>query len=242
MGAVDQASSSAGAASLLRVDRLQRKLGYKFKDEGLLVRALTHRSASFHRNNERLEYLGDSVLGYVITCNLHRTRQAASEGALTLARSELVRRSTLAEIAHSLSLGDHLALGIGEKRSGARHNSSILADALEATIGAVHEDGGIEVATLLVMSLMGDRLNSSAAVAKDAKSSLQELMQARSIPLPCYRILEEAGPQHDLRFVVSCEIAELGLSTTGEGNSRKDAEKQAAAAMLHQFEVGDERG
>lgn len=220
-----------------RLDALQRKLGHQFADLGLLVRALTHRSASAGRSNQRLEFLGDAVLGYVTAAHLHQSLAAAPESALTLARAALVKRATLAEVARSLDLGEHLAFGVGELRSGAWRRDSILADALEAVIGAVHEDGGLEAARALVLRLFGSRLAGSAA-AKDAKSALQEFTQARRLSLPEYRTIQQVGPRHQPCFTVSCEVARLGLAAKAEGASRKEAEMRAAAALLSQIEAG----
>ena len=226
-----------------QLDRLQRRLNYQFADERLLIRALTHKSASPDSNNERLEYLGDAVLGYAVAAHLHREHPREAESGLTLARAALVKRSTLAEIGHGLALGDHMRFGVGELRSGAFRRASVLANGVEALIGAVHEDGGVEAARALVIHLLGDRLAGlTEALVKDAKSALQEFAQARAMPLPVYRILEEAGERHAPRFIVSCEVAELGLRATAEGASRKEAEKRAAAQLLDQIEADDEGG
>ena len=218
--------------------RLQRTLNYRFADERLLIRALTHKSASPDRSNERLEYLGDAVLGYAVAAHLHREHPGEAESGLTLARAALVKQGTLAEIGHALALGDYMRFGIGEMRSGAFRRASVLANGVEALIGAVHEDGGVEAARALVVRLLGDRLASlTAAQAKDAKSALQEFAQSRAMPLPVYRIEEEAGARHAPRFIVSCEVAKLGLKATAEGASRKEAEKRAAAQVLDQIET-----
>lgn len=229
------------AAHQRRLDVLQRKLGYRFADAGLLLRALTHKSASARRNNERLEYLGDAVLGYVIAARLHQDLAASPESALTLRRAALVKQATLAEVARSLDLGAHLALGVGELRSGGERRASIVANALEAVVGAVHEDGGIEAARALVLRLLAERLAGS-AVAKDAKTALQEFAQAQAVDLPEYRIVEQVGPRHRPCFTISCEIAQLGLKAKAQGASRKEAEMQAAAALLSQVEAGDGQG
>ena len=224
-----------------RLDALQHRLGYRFADVDLLLRALTHKSASARRNNERLEYLGDAVLGYVIAAHLHQDLAAAPESVLTLRRAALVKQATLAEVARSLDLGAHLALGVGEMRSGGGRRASIVADALEAVVGAVHEDGGIEAARALALRLLADRLAGS-AVAKDAKTALQEFAQARAVDLPEYRIVEQVGPRHRPCFTICCEVAQLGLKAQARGASRKEAEMQAAAAVLSQVEADDERG
>lgn len=228
-----------GKARCRHLARLQDKLGYQFADEALLSRALTHRSASGGRNNERLEYLGDAVLGYVTAAQLFRSLPKASESVLTLARSALVKRSALAEVANALNLGEHLALGVGELRGGVGNRASILADALEALIGAVHEDGGLEAARALIERLLAERLRKPAPSEKDPKTTLQERLQAQSFALPGYRILEETGPHHERRFLVCCQVPALGLAAEGRGDTRKAAEQNAAAAMLKQLESAD---
>ena len=215
---------------------LQKKLQYGFEDQALLVRALTHRSAS-PDHNERLEFLGDAVLGYVVGEYLHRTRRDDREDSLTLLRASLIRRETLVEVAREVDVGACLLLGVGERRSGARHRASILADALEALIGAVHEDGGIEASRALIMHLFRDRLeNLAERVRKDPKSDLQERLQARGLKLPEYRTLEIAGRQHDQVFNVACELGELEVSVSATGQNRKEAEMRAAALMIGEVE------
>ena len=238
----DGAGATPGKGHSLRLGPLQRKLGYQFADEALLIRALTHRSASGKRNNERLEYLGDAVLGYVTAAHLYGALPKASESVLTLARSALVKRAALAEVACALNLGEHLAFGAGELRCGAQSRASILADALEALIGAVHEDGGIDAARAFTERLLAERLADPAPSGKDPKSTLQECLQAHAFALPAYRILEETGPQHERRFLVCCQVPALGLTANGEGVTRKSAEKEAAAAMLRQLEAQDAAG
>ena len=231
------------AVRAAQFERLQRKLNYRFADERLLIRALTHKSASLDGNNERLEYLGDAVLGYVVAAHLHRAHPVEAESGLTLARAALVRRGTLAEVGQELALGDHMIFGIGEMRSGAFRRASILANGIEALIGAVHEDGGVEAGRALVIHLLADRLDGlAAALVKDAKSALQEFAQGRAMPVPEYRIVEEVGARHAPRFIVSCEVAKLGLRATAEGASRKEAEKRAAAQLLDQIEADDQAG
>ena len=215
---------------------LQRKLGHGFADPALLVRALTHRSASRH-HNERLEFLGDAVLGYVIGEYLHRTREGHREDSLTLLRASLIRRETLEAVAREIGLGEHLLLGIGERRSGARGRASILADAMEAVIGAVHEDGGIETARALIMRLFRGRLDNLAEQAlKDPKSILQERLQAQGFELPEYRTVGVSGQDHQQVFNVACELRDLDVSVTATGQSRKQAEKRAAALMIGEVE------
>ena len=219
-----------------RLQALEDKLDYRFRDEQLLVRALTHRSAS-GQHNERLEFLGDAVLGYVIGDYLHRTRQGQRENSLSLLRASLIKRDSLVEIARAIDLGAHLALGPGEHRSGAAGRASILADALEAVIGAAHEDGGIEASRSLILYLFRERLKNLAERAtKDPKSELQERLQARGLGLPAYRIVDIEGRHHEQVFNVACEVMGLGMSVTACGQSRKVAEQSAAARMIVEIE------
>ena len=223
--------------------RLESGLGYHFRDKGLLEQALTHKSYA-RRHNERLEFLGDAVLGYVIADILYQDYPELAEDSLTLVRAELVRRDTLCEIALALGLGEHLRLGTGERKSGGRQRASILADATEAIIGAVSVDGGIVAARRLVLTLYRQRLAdvSRQGVSKDAKTSLQELLQSRGMVLPRYAVVSTAGSEHERTFTVSCEVPELGLTATGEGSSRRAAEKVAAQAMIEKMEEADTDG
>lgn len=200
-----------------------------------MTRALTHKSAS-STNNERLEFLGDAVLGYVIADHLHRTRLDEQEDLLTLSRASLVNRYALAHLARELELGEHLILGSGERKSGGQQRDSILADAMEGIIGAVHEDGGIEAARAMLERLFEQRLRDVGAhKIKDPKTELQELLQAESRPLPAYAIVGTEGLDHERVFEVSCEVLSLKLRVTATGSSRKDAEKQAAALMIDEI-------
>ena len=223
-------------AQPLDLTALQRHLGHRFEDPALLRRALTHRSAS-PQHNERLEFLGDAVLGYVIGEYLHRTRQGHREDSLTLLRTTLIRKETLVEVAREIDLGACLLLGIGERRSGARDRASILADALEALIGAVHEDGGVEAARATIMHLFRGRLENLAEQAsKDPKSALQERVQAQGFALPAYRTVDVAGRQHDQVFNVACEVRDVDVSVTATGQNRKEAEMRAAALMIGELD------
>lgn len=222
-------------APLLRA--LQDRLGYRFQDETLLRRALTHKSAS-KRHNERLEFLGDAVLGYVIAEHLHRTRRSHGEDGLSLLRAALVRRESLVAAALELNLGEQLMLGPGALASGAHERASVLANALEALIGSVHEDGGIEAARSLILDLFRERLrNLDSLAAKDAKTDLQERVQARGLQRPDYRLLEIEGQPHEQVINVACEMAQLSISVTAAGRSRKEAEKRAAARMIQALEA-----
>ncbi len=214
------------------MSRLESLLGYTFADRALLQQALTHRSAA-GRHNERLEFLGDAVLGYVIAEQLFTSRNADAEDALTLMRASLVRRETLAEIALQLDLGSCLKLGSGERSSGGHKRASILADALEAILGAVHVDGGIEAARQVIYRLFGERMSKlNVEDVKDPKTRLQEHLQGANLALPVYNIVETTGSAHERVFRVSCTIPELALEVTGEGTSRRAAEKIAADIML----------
>ena len=215
-----------------RLAALQARLGYVFHDPQRLRQALTHRSFSAS-NNERLEFLGDSVLNLAVAAQLY-AQPPASEGRLSYWRATLVREAALAELAHDLDLGACLILGDGEQRSGGAQRPSILADALEAVIGAVFVDGGFAAAAGVVERLYAQLLRDVdlQASAKDAKTLLQELLQARRMKVPSYLVLATRGPAHAQQFEVQCEVAELSLQTRGSGPSRRAAEQQAAQAML----------
>ncbi|MEZ5558354.1 MAG: ribonuclease III [Pseudomonadales bacterium] len=218
--------------SELQATRLESRLGYRFADPGLLEQALTHKSFA-RDHNERLEFLGDAVLGYVVAQRLFEARPGAAEDELTLLRASLVRRETLAELATELDVGSFLRLGVGERRSGGHKRKSILADALEALIGAVHLDGGIEAARALVLALLEPRLQAlDPETLKDSKTRLQELLQGRNLPLPEYAIVATSGAAHARVFTVSCRVGALHLEVTADGRSRRAAEKAAALRML----------
>jgi len=219
------------------IDRLQRQLGYEFRDVGLLTRALTHRSAG-SANNERLEFLGDAILGFEAADYLYQHVGDASEGQLSRMRAHLVKRETLAEIARSLELGNILHLGQGELRSGGQNRDSILADSVEAIIAAVYLDGGIDPARELVRRLLGERLANPAKALqhKDSKTRLQEHLQGNGQALPVYQVLEVSGDQHRQKFVVECRVEGLDMAASGQGSSRRKAEQQAAAAFLRLLE------
>lgn len=212
--------------------KLPRALGHEFTDEALLTAALTHRSAGGH-NNERLEFLGDAVLGLVVAEALFRAREQAREGELSRLRASLVKRDTLAEVARELHLGDYLHLGVGEQRSGGFRRASILADALEAVFGAIYLDGGFDAARACILRLFDARLSDlPQAAQKDAKTRLQELLQGRALALPRYELTATQGQDHAQRFTVSCTVEPLALRTEGEGSSRQQAEQIAALRML----------
>jgi ribonuclease-3 len=215
---------------------LQQRLDHVFANPRLLERALTHRSFSAD-HNERLEFLGDSVLGLSISGLLFEKLNQLPEGDLSRVRANLVKQETLFEIATRLDLARPLRLGEGEKRSGGHKRPSILADALEAVIGAVYLDAGFEAAAALVRRLYGGVELSAemSAMGKDPKTELQEWLQARKMKLPVYRVVATLGEAHKQTFDVECTVAETGTSERGIGASRRAGEQAAAAAMLQQL-------
>jgi ribonuclease III len=219
---------------------LERKLGYQFAQPALLSQALSHRSVGAP-NNERLEFLGDAWLGFVIAEALVFRYVQADEGQLSRLRSGLVKQETLASIARELELGDYLNLGAGELRTGGYARDSILADALEAVFAAVYLDGGADAARSLVLRLYEARLQAIVPERplKDPKTRLQELLQARHCPVPDYTVLEVWGSPHDQSFRVSCQIIEPPEMTEGSGGSRRRAEQQAAQLMLERLGIAD---
>ena len=227
---------------------LETRLGYQFRDAALLRQALTHKSAGAD-NFERLEFLGDSVLGFVIGEALFAALPAASEQRLTLLRASLVNEATLADVARQLALGTFLHLGLGARKTGDAERPSILANALEALLGAVVVDGGFDAAVTTVRGLFDARLATiresaedpgSDADLKDPKTRLQEWLQGRGHPLPAYVVVEKSGPEHARIFCVECRAGELA-STRGRGSSRREAEKAAAARALKRLEAANAR-
>ncbi|OGS99344.1 MAG: ribonuclease III [Gallionellales bacterium RIFCSPLOWO2_12_FULL_59_22] len=208
---------------------LCRQLGHVFVQPQLLQRALTHRSHA-PEHNERLEFLGDSVLGCVIAKYLYDNYPQLSEGELSRLRSNLVREDTLAVLAQQLDLGSQLKLGEGERKSGGFRRPSILADAMEALFGAVLLDGGFAAAEKTVLGLYVPYLAQVDAqtLGKDAKTLLQEYLQGKRIPLPNYSVVATQGQAHEQSFEVECAIPSLKISTRGKGSSRRNAEQQAA--------------
>jgi ribonuclease III len=208
---------------------LERQIGYQFKNRSLLQQALTHRSHG-SQNNERLEFLGDGVLNFIIAHQLFQRFPKLSEGDLSRMRAQLVKEPTLCEIASSLGLGEHLRLGEGELKSGGWRRPSVLADALEAMVGAAYLDGGFEAAEQMVVRLFTPLLEKldPKSIGKDPKSMLQEYLQSRKFDLPEYKVLATEGEAHCQTFRVECHIARLNISTNGEGASRRAAEQQAA--------------
>ena len=212
------------------------RLGFAFQDRALLEQALTHRSAGAP-HNERLEFLGDAFLGLVIADELHRLRPHADEGQLTRLRASLVRRETLAELARELDLGACLRLGGGELKSGGHRRDSVLANGLEAVLGAAYRDGGFHAACDLVRRLFASRIASlpESVPAKDPKTRLQEYLQARGRPLPEYAVTGVEGEAHARHFTVACRVADLAEPLHGQGASRRKAEQDAAARALTQL-------
>lgn len=209
--------------------RLQQALGYTFTRSDLLEQALTHRSYSA-LNNERLEFLGDSVLNCSVARALFDAFPDLPEGSLSRLRANLVRQETLADIAVMLKLGEVLRLGEGELKSGGFRRPSILADALESLFGAVFLDAGFNEAQRVVRGLFDPLVAKidPKASGKDAKTQLQELLQSRRLPLPEYRLIDTQGEAHDQSFIVECVLTRPSLSTRGEGKSRRAAEQEAA--------------
>ena len=220
---------------------LQVALGYRFHDPRLLQRALTHRSHSA-QHNERLEFLGDSVLSLVVSQQLYLRSEAATEGSLSRMRAHLVREESLHALALQLGLPQHLRLSEGEASGGGAQRASILADALEAIIGAVHLDGGFDAAQTLVTRWFEPLMREDASAerwGKDAKTALQEWLQGRRHPLPAYRIVATQGQAHAQTFEVECSVAALAVSAVGRGTSRRAAEQLAAAQLLVRLQEGN---
>jgi len=212
------------------LDRLSRALGYVFRDPALLETALTHRSAASD-NYERLEFLGDAVLEYVISHELFHRYPHCKEGDLSRLRSSLVKGETLAKIAQQLAVGEYLKLGVGELKSGGFRRTSILADAVEAIFGAISLDGGFEAARMVILRLYQPCFDALPELdqLKDPKTRLQEFLQSRKMPLPSYQIVREEGSKHARTYVVQCEISALPQRRIeGKGSSRRKAEQAAA--------------
>jgi ribonuclease-3 len=220
-----------------KIEKLTRKLNYAFSDIKLLRAAITHRSTG-ETNNERLEFLGDSVLNFVIAAELYNRFPKAKEGDLTRLRAHLVRGETVAEIARDLGIGEYLSLGIGEQKSGGYKRESILSDAMEAIIGAIYLDSNLDSCRTRILTWYDSRLNAliPGASEKDAKTQLQEYCQARHCPLPEYHVLEISGDPHEPTFRVECRVSLLKIFTIGVANSRRKAEQNAADAALEKLQ------
>lgn len=222
------------------IDYLSKRLSYTFKERSLLVAALTHRSVRGH-NNERLEFLGDSILNFIIAEGLFHRYPKAKEGELSRLRAMLVKGETLATLANEFFLGDYLRLGVGELKSGGAQRESILADALEAIIGAIYLDAGFEECKQRVLGWYESRLQalSPSKMLKDPKTRLQELLQAKKYPLPSYDILKIEGEAHEQTFYVVCHVEGFVKDTQGKGRSRRKAEQEAAKKFLMLLEDYD---
>jgi len=227
----------------LPLDALQQRLGHVFAQPALLTRALTHRSFGI-AHNERLEFLGDAVLNMAVSALLYQRFSGSDEGDLTRVRAHLVREESLHRAALALGLPQVLRLSDGETRGGGAQRASILADALEALIGAAFLDGGFDAARQVVRRLFGELIDSTEIDnwSKDAKTELQEWLQARRLAVPSYRIVATRGQAHAQTFEVECEVASLGLAERGEGRSRRAAEQQAARRMLESLKASDRPG
>ncbi len=221
-----------------KLTQLQHRLGYTFNEVKLLHQALTHRSAD-QAHNERLEFLGDAILSFVVADHLYHQLSTIDEGQLSRMRSHLVKGETLADIGQQLNLSETITLGQGEQRSGGTQRHSILSDAVEAIIAAVYLDGGLTAANDLIHRLLAERLRNpvTALQAKDPKSRLQERLQAAGLPLPTYHIQQVQGSQHQQTFIMACQITEPAICATGQGTNRRRAEQQAATAALQQLQT-----
>lgn len=209
---------------------------YRFNDPGLLDLALSHRSVG-RSNNERLEFLGDSILNFVVSARLFELKTGNDEGDLSRFRARVVRGDTLARLAAKLNLGDYIRLGEGEQKSGGFKRDSILADALEALLGAIYLDGGFKACEAVIRHICEPviELLPHASELKDPKTRLQEWLQGAGFSLPDYKLLSDKGPPHRKHFVVECIAESAGVRVTGKGGSRQKAEQEAAAAALEQI-------
>jgi ribonuclease-3 len=225
---------------MLNTARLQRALGYEFSDPELLKLALTHRSAGGH-NNERLEFLGDSIVNHIIAEALYQRFPRAREGDMSRMRASLVKGDTLAEVALELQLGDYLQLGPGERKSGGHRRGSILADAFEAIVGAILLDSTVEQCRARVLDWFAPRLEllSEGAADKDPKTQLQEYLQGRRNPLPEYELLGVLGEDHKQQFRIACRLQKPDLVVEGAGSSRRKAEQAAARSALERLTSHD---
>ena len=220
-----------------RYARLSQRLGYQFSNVELLQQALTHRSAA-KQHNERLEFLGDAVLGMVVARALFKRFPTVPEGKLTRMRSTLVKGDTLAELGREADVGELLKLGPGELKSGGHRRSSIIADAMEAILGAIYLEAGLDTTAEVILRLWQSRIDKldPNEHPKDAKTRLQEFLQSRKLPLPVYEVVDISGKDHDQTFVVHCQIESLGKPMKGTGTSRRKAEQQAARNALEKLD------
>jgi ribonuclease-3 len=231
----------AGPRTDLGLASLQSRLGHEFADARLLQRALTHRSSGAD-HNERLEFLGDAVLNMAVSSLLYERFAGSDEGDLTRVRAHLVREESLHRAALVLGMPEALRLSDGEARGGGAQRPSILADAVEAVIGAIYLDSGFAPALNLVRQLFGEVIASTEPDSwrKDAKTELQEWLQARRLPVPSYRIVATRGQAHAQTFEVECAVPVLGLGEAGEGRSRRVAEQEAAHRLLERLKASDQ--
>ena len=220
-----------------KLKRLEKKLGYLYVNDDLLKRAITHRSAG-SRHNERLEFLGDSILSLVIAEALYHRFPDVSEGDMSRMRATLVREKTLAELAREFDLGEYLILGPGELKSGGYRRESILADTVEAIIGSIYLDSDMERIRTLLLQWYASRLDEirPGADQKDPKSRLQEFLQGRRRPLPSYAVIKVKGEAHNQEFTVQCDIEGMEAPVIGVGSSRRKAEQSAAEKALEQLQ------
>jgi ribonuclease-3 len=232
---VSRRSARSGEVSDLA--GLERRLGHKFANAELALQALTHRSFGTP-HNERLEFLGDALLNCAIATILYERFAHLPEGDLSRLRATLVNQASLSQVAAGLGLGERLRLGEGELKSGGFRRPSILADAVEALLGAVYLDAGFEAARAAVLHVLGDKVASAGSkpVDKDPKTALQELLQGRGLALPRYSVQKTEGEAHDQTFIVECRVDDLGVMATGTGTSRRAAEQAAAEGVLAQLE------
>ena len=233
-------SDAEGVAAL---QELQDRISYDFHNEELLREAITHRSwaheRGVERHYERLEFLGDAVLGWLVAEALFEDLPSEPEGRLSKLKAQVVSAPFLVRHAREIGLGEVLRLGVGEERSGGRAKRSLLADAMEALIGAVYLDGGIAAVRPLVRQYLASSLAARQRVG-DPKTRLQEEVQGRGWSLPQYRVVEQSGPDHDKWFVIECAL-DNGISVTGESGTKKGAEQRAARAALEELEAGEAR-
>ena len=223
----------------MNADKLCTLTGYQFKQTNLLEQALTHRSYSRQLNNERLEFLGDSILNLIISNHIYERFSAADEGDLSRIRASLVKEETLAQVARQIDLGDYIHLGGGELKSGGFRRASILSDALEALIGAIYLDSDYAQTEAAVLHLYREQLQNIDAGAnlRDPKTRLQEYLQANKKSLPIYQVDQITGKSHDQVFTVSCKLTDLDMQSNGKGSSRKKAEQQAAQKILDKLGI-----
>jgi ribonuclease-3 len=218
----------------VNADKLCALTGYQFRQANLLEQALTHRSYSRQLNNERLEFLGDSILNLIISNHIYKRFSDADEGDLSRIRASLVKEETLAQVARQIDLGDYIHLGGGELKSGGFRRASILSDVLEALIGAIYLDSDYAQTETAVLHLYQEQLQNidEGANLRDPKTRLQEYLQANKNSLPSYQVEQTTGKAHDQVFTVSCKLLDLELQSNGQGSSRKKAEQQAAQKIL----------